>query len=637
MSNLLTSLAYIKACVDSGLSIWDSLVRLTLNVIREKSVKDVSSESFCREFTDYYGINIPIHPMNTIIGKMKKLSIIDDTYGRWQINFSKIDDVNIKTQNQEKFENFIDELKKYLKNKFNIDRDYDSVEKMFVGYINIYDSELLYSIETKSMLPEIAVSNADKYMVVSFIEWVVKNDQSLLKILDDILLSNIHLNSVFFIEKDRKLKLNRVFVYLDTRFILRLTGIEGKFRKEEYAYLLDILISNNCNLRIFDVHYNEVTEILNDCRKWLENKKGYNPKYASRALRYFVEHNYKVSDVLACQAEIDAIMKKYKIGVDTHNYEADQLNQYNIDENKLYSIITRLYNENNTYFENYNMDGMIWNDIKAISSIYRKRKGFNANSLQNVKAIFITNNRTLTKAVREYNESTNRSEKYTECVTDTYWGTTIWLNTAYKEDVFYTKKLIADSIALTELNPKLKEKYLNNIKEKKEKGEFSDSEYYLLREYSGASQYLKDTTFNDEDEYTDSLPEEIIEHFSDEAKKPLQEIIANNDEQINEKNKELLTHQQRVKRQIERIDVIARRFSLILLIGFGIILNIPSFILTFQECIQNIILLCGIRIVSLLIGTFFAIDGFTRIIIGKKLYNYKRNDLLKKWEINNNE
>jgi hypothetical protein len=637
MSNLLTSLAYIKASVDSGLSIWDSLVRLTLNVVREKSLRDVSSELFCKEFADYYAINIPIHPMNTIIGKMKKMGVIDDVYGRWQINFSKIDEVNIKTQNQEKFENFMIELQKYLKNEFNVDKDYDCVEKMFFGYINIYDSDLLYSIETKSMLPETAVSNAEKYMLGSFIEWIVKTDQSFLKILEDIFLSNIHLNSIFFIEKDRRLKLNRVFVYLDTRFVLRLTGIEGKFRKEEYAYLLDILISNNCNLRIFDVHYNEVVEILNDCRKWLENKKNYNPKYASRALRYFVEHNYKVSDVLACQAEIDTIMKKYKIGVDTHNYETDQLNQYNIDENKLYSIITRLYNENNTYSENHNTEGMIWNDIKAISSVYRKRQGFNANTLQNVKAIFITNNRTLNKAVREYNESINRSEKYSECVTDTYWGTAIWLNTAYKEDTFYAKKLIADSVALTELNPKLKEKYLNNIKEKKEKGNFSDSEYYLLREYSGASQYLKNATFNDEDEYTDNLPEEIIERFREETKKPLQEIIANNDEQIVEKDKELLTHRQRVKKQIEKIDVTAKRFSLALLIGLGIIINIPSFILTFQECVQNAILLWGIRIVSLLIGVFFAVDGFTRIAIAKKLYNYKKNDLFKKWEINNNE
>jgi hypothetical protein len=249
----------------------------------------------------------------------------------------------------------------------------------------------------------------------------------------------------------------------------------------------------------------------------------------------------------------------------------------------------------------------------------------------------LTNNRTLNKAVREYNESINRSEKYSECVTDTYWGTAIWLNTAYKENTFYTKKLIADSITLTELNPKLKEKYLNNIKEKREKGEFSDSEYYLLREYPGASQYLKDTTFNDEDEYTDSLPEEIIEHFKDEAKKPLQEIIANNDEQIDEKNKKLFAHQQRLEKQIERIDIIAKRFSLKLLVGLGIIFNIPSFILTFQECIQNSILIWAIRIFSLLIGTFFAVDGFARIAIGKKLYNYKRNDLFKKWEINNNE
>lgn len=633
MTNLLTSLAYIKACVDSGLSIWDSLAKLMVNVIRENSLNDVSSELFCNEFANYYGINIPIHPMNTIIGKLKKMGVIDDGYGRWRINLSKISDVNIKTQNQEKFENFMFELQKYFKNKFNMDKDYESVENIFIGYINIYDSELLYSIETKSMLPEVPISNADKYMVGSFIEWVVKHDQSFLKILEDILLSNIHLNSVFFIEKERKLKLNRVFVYLDTRFVLRLTGIEGKFRKEEYSYLLDILNNNNCNLRIFDVHHNEVIEILNDCKKWIENKRNYNPKYASRALRYFVEHNYKVSDVLACLAEIDLIMKKYKIGVDTHNYETDPLNQYNIDENKLYSIITRLYNENNTYSENYSKEGMIWNDIKAISSVYRKRKGFNANNLQNVNAIFITNNRALAKAVKEYNKSINRSEKYGECITDTYWGTAIWLNTAYKEDTFYTKKLIADSIALTELNPKLKEKYLNNIKEKKEKGDFSDSEYYMLREYSGASQYLKDATFNDEDEYTDSLPEEIIEQFKEEAKRPLQEIIADNDEQIAEKNKLLLEHQQRRQKQIERIGIMSKRFARNSLIGLAFILNIPVFLLNFQDCIQNVSILLGIKIISLLVGVFFAIDGFTRIAIGKKLYDYKKNDLYKKWEI----
>jgi hypothetical protein len=107
MSNLLTSPAYIKVSVDSDLSIWDSLARLTLNVVREKSLRDVSSELFCKEFTDYYAINIPIHPMNTIIGKLKKMGVIDDEYGRWQINFSKIDEVNIKTQNQEKIEIFM--------------------------------------------------------------------------------------------------------------------------------------------------------------------------------------------------------------------------------------------------------------------------------------------------------------------------------------------------------------------------------------------------------------------------------------------------------------------------------------------------------------------------------------------------
>jgi len=632
MSNLLTSLAFIKANVDSGISIWDSLTRLMLNVIREKSLTEVSSELFCREFMDYYNINIPLHPMNTIISKLKKMNIIDDKYGVWKINILKINEINLKTQNQEKFENLINEFRQYIHQKFNTEVNSDCAEKMFLGYLNVYDADLLYSIETKSMIPEVSLSSADMYKVGSFIEWIVNSNLSFLKILEDVILANIHLNSIFIIEKERKLKMNRAFVYLDTRFILRLTGIEGKFRKEEYLHLLDILITNKCNLRLFEIHYSEVVEILNDCVKWLENKQQYNPKYASRALRYFVEHNYKVSDVLNCQAQIDTIITKYKIGIDNHNYDAESLNQYNIDENKLYGIIKKLYTENNAYKDNI-MDGMIWNDIKAISSIYRKRKRFNANSLQNIKAIFITNNNALARAVKEYNKSSNYSEKYCECVTDTYWGTAIWLNTAYKESTFYTKKLIADSIAITALNPKLKEKYLNNIKERKEKNEYSATEYYLLREYPGAGQYLKDATFNDDEEYSDSLPEEILERFKEEVKKPLQEIITNSEDQIDEKNQVILKYNQRTKNQLIRIDGISRRFSLFTLTVCGLLINIPSFVLTFQELQQYSIYAWVIRIIFILISTFLVIDGSFRVAIGKKLYDYKRNDLIKKWDI----
>jgi len=633
MSNLLTSLAFIKANVDRGISIWDSLARLMLNIIRERALKEVSSESFCKEFMEYYSINIPLHPMNTIIGKLIKMEVIDDDYGKWNINISKIDEISIKTQNQVKFENLINEFQKYLKEKFDIEIDCNSAEKVFLGYINLHDSELLYYLETKSMLPEIVITNADRYMIGSFIEWLINSNSFFLKVLEDILLANIHLNSIFIIEKERKLKLNRVFVYLDTRFILRLSGIEGKFRKEEYSHLLDVLINNKCNLKMFSVHYNEVNEILKDCVKWLENNKNYNPKYASRALRYFVAHNYFVSDVLACQTQIDMIITKYKIGIDNHNYNEDDLNQYTIDENKLYEIIKKIYAENITYTDNYSKEDMIWNDIKAISSIYRKRKGFNANSLQNIKAVFITNNNALARAVKEYNKSRNCFEKYNECVTDTYWGTAIWLNTAYNESTFYTKRLIADSIALTELNPRLKEKFLNNIKEKKEKGEFSDKEYYLLREYPGVSQYLKDATYNDDEEYRDSLPEEILERFREEVKKPLEEIIANNDEQIEGKNNELRKYNQRTEKQLVRIDIISRRFSFIISALFGLLFSIPSFILTFQELQQNPVGAWTIRVIFIIINIFLCLDGFARIAIGKKLYNYKKKDLLKKWDI----
>jgi len=608
-------------------------MNLMSNVISTKAIKEVSAEVFCNEFEDYYGINIPLHPMNTIITKMKDKSLIDNKYGKYTINFSAISDIDIKIFNQDKFGNVLSEMKSFVKNNFDIDKNENEIENIFIGYINAYDKDILYAIETNSMLPTGDNTTRSIYLASSFIEFIANSKPKLLEIIEDIILANIHLHSVFFIDKNRKIKLNRVFVYLDTRFILRLTGIEGIFRQEEYKNLLEILRRNNCNLRIFDVHYKEVVSILNDCKKWLEDKENYDPKIASRALRYFVENNYKVSDVIKCEAEIDNVIKNYKIGIDVHNYEEEELNQYNIDENRLREIIIDIYNENSFYSDNYIKESAIWNDIKAISAIYRKRKGFIANDLQNVRAVFVTNNYSLARAVRKYNLENGKTEKYNECLTDTYWGTAIWLNTAYSENTYFARKLLADCISLTELNPKLKDKYLKTIKEKNDNGEIVENEYYMLREYPGAIRYLQNKTLNDDNEYVDSLPEEILSHFRAEATKPLEEIIKNEQVKIKNQEDEILDHKKRVENQRKQIELSARRFAKFSLFILAVAMNVPSIVLMTQDLIPNNSILWGIRILGAFFGVFFSINGFKELSLFKRLFKYKRKTLLRKWSM----
>jgi hypothetical protein len=245
MSNLLTSLAFVKTNIDNGTSIWDSLVRLMLFVIKEKDINDVSTEKFCTEFNTYYDINVPMHPMNTIIGKIKKMGIIDDQYGKWILNKKIIKEISIHTREEEDYNGLLLDIQVFIRERFSLEKSAEEIEKLFIGFMNVYDGDIFIAIEQKSVLPKIEMTDAEKYIISCFVEYLVSTESPKLGILESALLANIHINSIFFVESSRKLKLNRAYVYLDTRILLRLTGIEGEFRKDEYLNLIKILFDNS--------------------------------------------------------------------------------------------------------------------------------------------------------------------------------------------------------------------------------------------------------------------------------------------------------------------------------------------------------------------------------------------------------
>ena len=47
--------------------------------------------------------------------------------------------------------------------------------------------------------------------------------------------------------------------------------------------------------------------------QWMKNKNGYDPRLASRSLRYFVDNKLTISDVLICRQEIDDLIANYRL------------------------------------------------------------------------------------------------------------------------------------------------------------------------------------------------------------------------------------------------------------------------------------------------------------------------------------
>jgi hypothetical protein len=214
MSNLITSLAFVKASVDSGYSIWDTLTRLTAKALSETRQTEINSEAFCRMFHSFYGIKIPIHPMNMIISKLKGQGIVQDSQSGWNINQASLADISISREQEKKYLELLEDLRRYLQEKYGMVKTEEETERLFVGFVNEYDNDILLSIENDRILPEIENSNVEKYVVASYVEKLVSEESQLVNTLESVLLANIHLNSIFIVESGRRLSLGRTYVYL---------------------------------------------------------------------------------------------------------------------------------------------------------------------------------------------------------------------------------------------------------------------------------------------------------------------------------------------------------------------------------------------------------------------------------------
>ena len=165
------------------------------------------------------------------------------------------------------------------------------------------------------------------------------------------------------------------------------------------------------------------------------------------------------------------------------------------------------------------------------------------------------------------------------------------------------------------MNPKLKDRYFKNVEEKKSRRKNSTrTELLYSARYTKAREYVKDATFNDEEEYTDSLPEEILEHLREEVSRPLEAVIASKESVLANKEEILAKHEKRRREgQMARIDRLAKRFARIWSIVLGFFAINPS-----VYCTAN----CGFCPRSFLevifsmcfssCGVLVGIDGYSR-------------------------
>lgn len=222
-------------------------------------------------------------------------------------------------------------------------------------------------------------------------------------------------------------------VYLDTGFIFALLGIESANRSEHFKALLDDMVSLGMRLNIFEHTYAEISSIIASSAHWIGNPY-YDPSEASEATYFFASNGWSRQRVNELVSNLRSILiENYSIKIDNTRYPLKEDIRTMYQENIKEQIVAE-YSATNPRFSLEEKAQTIEFDSRSLFMLLHYNDGFSAQTLPDLKYIFVTTNRSLARvgkkiALKSFRGNANGIPI---AINDLVWGSLIWSHSPTK-------------------------------------------------------------------------------------------------------------------------------------------------------------------------------------------------------------
>lgn len=499
-----------------GDNILEAYIPFVSTLISSKQYKEIKVEEICTDFYSKYSFKIPAMPMKEILSRMqKKEMILREKGGKIIPNFDKIYEADFESDYKEtlkKYENISNKYMEFSKNKYQLEINNKTAEDCISKFIKEnYIDTILNDENIKEVIENINNEQISKemYAFYKYVIYIYNTDYELFKILQKfcmgyivanaLSIDNVSSNTIIF--KNKK-------IFFDTNFILRLLGLEGKFYKNSYIGIVDILRENNCKLYIFAHTYDEIENILKSARQNLKNTTELSPEVQ----KYFWNNNNTEGDITLLIATLNKKINDLGIYISKVSYD-NTSEKSQIDEEKLYNEIINVYSKNKNFDENVKKD-MIWNDVKSMSLIYRDIQLSRAYSIETLKDVFITTNKGLAYACKNFDKTLGKKESaIAPCMTDIFLGTILWIQNPIRYDEYNEKQILASCYSSIKLDNKSMSKFIKEVDNLKDKQKITNEDYMLLKDYNVVEDMLSDKIMGDSDNIDEKTTYEVIQEI----------------------------------------------------------------------------------------------------------------------------
>jgi hypothetical protein len=451
MSSPLLSLAILRVNQRKfGNDYLDSFLPLIARLLPGDTEKPIEVDGVISSFLDNYGLVIPYHAMVSILNRARKKGLVYKKCDRLYPSIDSTSGYDITTvvaEKQVQYQNLLEELIQFGSERFAITMSQSDAENALLGFIKDHELDILFAAEQASFFKADGSTRQNKHIVYRFIQEAHQTHAEAFKFILDLVLGHAFASTILYGQGDVfNSSVRKLNIFLDTRFVLQLRGLEGEDRKRHAEELVSLLKQDQVHLFLFDHTFREITNIVNSCPDGLR-RLDYDPSRASKVLRYMKEHNYTSDDAERIALGMTDFLKQYEIEVVDHP-DPDKFREYQISEEQLFSKLDIAYMPNRPEIEDKDRTRTIQADVDSIAAIYRLRKGDRGRYLKNVKYVFVSTNHVFSAVAREFDIELNGAEfRIPPVVTDFFIGTTIWIHSPIIAERAIEYRLLAECYA----------------------------------------------------------------------------------------------------------------------------------------------------------------------------------------------
>lgn len=578
---LIATLAILKVNWDRGADYIENFVPFVAECLRTAPADAVALAEVRDSVLQRFGIRIPLGALKTILGRAAGhgyVRRVADVYTRVPSRLASLDFAPASESARRQHTALVKKLVSYTADHLPSPWSEDESEAALLAHLNTRSALVLSAILAEGTVPSrVAPDEVVDYIVSSFIVHLDDGDPEGLQYLETFVKGSMLASVLFYPDLGRvQSNFDNLWVYLDTRVVLRALGTEGPIHREVVTELLDLVYELGGRLAVFKDTVAEMRGVLYATKSALRSDPAAREPPGGAA-EYLRSAGATPSDIDLLLARLDDDLRGLRIQLrDRPQHDA----VLTVDETALHELLQARVG--------YRRENALQHDLDVLTAVHRLRKGEAQYRLETADAVFVTTNDRVASVARSFFGGTG--DAIPIAFTDSQFVTLTWLKKPLRAPALPSKFVLADSYAGLNPSEALWRAYLEEIERLKERQDITDRDYFILRYSTVATNALMDVTSGDSGAFTEGTVKEVLaraqrataaEAYA--ARAAAEERAARAEDSLLAERIQRQLSYQRIARFISRLVAQGLLWLIVLLAGFGTYLTLPRPIPQFPE------------------------------------------------------